>query len=291
MIARSFARNGWTFWRLAMGMALVAIAVAVTWQVWVDVWRTAIYHHDSRYLLLVLPVAGWIVWVRRERWRFCVPSQSLVGPSLTLCGAVLFLLGRGGLYPLVWHGGGLLMVFGAMLSVVAPRILLLFGPSFGILLLLIPLPIALREQISAPLQRMLVELAWTLDLLLRQGRADESLAITSTHWTIARACGSLEVIVSMILLCSAFAFGRPLRPTVRIMMVLVAPVAAISVGVAGLVAMTNLAGRSPEWSGYLFQVGAWSVLAASILFLLGFIRLLVWASVPIRPFALASEEY
>ena len=96
------------------------------------------------------------------------------------------------------------------------------------------------------------------------------------------------MVFALILVSYAFGFGLPLRNSVRFMILLASPFAAILCNVfascrrSGCTAVPNEAGKLfHDYSG-------WLMLPISFLILLGIIAALRWAMVPVMRYTLAS---
>jgi hypothetical protein len=79
--------------RLLGGLALVALAVAVTFDIWADIFAIATRDEESSQVLLVPLVVAWLVWVRRDRWQGCRVRQTWIGPPLIAAGWLLSTIG------------------------------------------------------------------------------------------------------------------------------------------------------------------------------------------------------
>ena len=79
-----------------------------------------------------------------------------------------------------------------------------------------------------------------------------------------------------------FAFGTPLRPSVRAMLLVLSPVAAVVCNVIRVVPTVWLYGHYPDTVGPVFHdLSGWAMLAVAFFLLLGFVRMLRWAEVPV----------
>src|SRR5262245_56965552 len=85
-MARLFKSHGWTPLHLVLALCLVGLGIAVTFGAWSDIWRIATVDEEASHIFLVIPVAAWLVWVRRSRFRTCTPRGTVIGPILVLLG-------------------------------------------------------------------------------------------------------------------------------------------------------------------------------------------------------------
>ena len=105
--------NAATAWRFTDGVLLsllLALAVAVGWAPWRDVAYLAWTDEEQSHILLGVPVALWLAWVRRDRIRYAPPRRTLVGPLVCLLGWGISRWGYLNGTEIAWHGGALLIV-------------------------------------------------------------------------------------------------------------------------------------------------------------------------------------
>src|SRR5215207_3989964 len=78
-----------TGWHIVGSMFAAAVGVAVTWNAWEEIYTFAKRDEEASHIFLVIPVALYMVWVRRMRWRHCRPSGTIIGPMMVLAGWAL----------------------------------------------------------------------------------------------------------------------------------------------------------------------------------------------------------
>ena len=84
-------------------------------------------------------------------------------------------------------------------------------------------------------------------------------------------------------------FGLPLRNSVRFIVLLASPISAILCNVIRVVPTAYIYGYASSETGYyLHEVLGWLMLPLSFMILLGVIRLLRWAMVPVMRYSLAA---
>lgn len=291
-IPRSLARSGWDVWHIIAGGLVLALGLVLTHRAWADIWQIALHDAGSRYLLLPPLAAAFLIWVRRSRLVLCRPVGSWFGPAAVAVGWALFWWGEGSGMVMAWHAGALLIVVGCALAVAGRDVLYRFGPAVAVLVFLVPLPVGLREQLEQPLHRGMTELSWTLYHALGVSPVGGEGVLEGSGATaaVARACSGIRVILALALLSYAFAFSRPLRAWVRALILIFTPVAAVLGSAVGLVVTTWLLGQSLHEQVRVLEASGWIIVISALLVLLGILRLLTWAAVPVRPFNLASQR-
>src|SRR5690606_29099155 len=122
------------------------------WAVWAEVFGFALYSEEQSHILLAVPVAAWLFWLRRGRLRLCQPQWSFLGPIVVAGGWGLSAMGFARGVDLLRHAGALMMVVGALLSVAGPSVLVRFLPAIGALVFLFPVPGRIRAPVASELQ-------------------------------------------------------------------------------------------------------------------------------------------
>lgn len=292
MISKLLRRQGWGLWHVAAGLSLVALGVAVTFDAWADIFRIAFRDEESSHIFLVPVVAIWMAWVRRIRLRRCPPTGTFIGPVVIGVGWLLYTIGFNNANQSFWHAGAVLIVLGCLLSVVGKNVLLRFMPAFAVLVFLIPVPGVIREAIAVPLQTATAQTTQAI-LEIMGGAVDRSgnlLTINGVDVAVAEACNGLRMVFALVLVAYAFAYSMPLRNSVRLLVLAASPLAAIVCNVIRLLPTLLLYGYSSRGVADTFHsISGWIMLPVAFLMLLGIIRLLRWALIPVTRYTLAYQ--
>ncbi len=289
--ARPTARSRSAKASLALAViALCAGAVACTWETWSDIADIAWHDEEASQVFLVPVVVAWLLWVRRERLRGYAPRFAWAGPALIAVGWAMNRFGDLHLVQSLWHMGAVVIVVGALLSVLGGDFLWRFLPVFASLCFLVPVPGRARQAIAIPLQTATAEV--TRVVLETFGadvqRVGNMLRINHRDVMVADACNGLRMVFALTLVSYAFAFGVPLRNWIRGLIVLLSPLSALFFNVVRLVPTVWAFGRYPQdVAQKIHDVSAWVMLPVAFVSLLGVVRLLRWAQVPITPYVLA----
>jgi exosortase len=271
---------------------LVGIAIYLTLPVWTDILAVAWRSDEYSYIFLGLPIAAWLAWVRRERLRYCRPRRTLVGTGIVLAGWLIAALGFNAGINIAWHGGALLIVVGAVITVLGLDFVRQFLPAFGALVFLLPVPGRIRQRIAHPLQEASAYITEAgLDMFsLPVARVGNVLSINGHDVAIAEACNGMRMVVALGLITYAFVFTVPMRTSVRVALLAASPLIALAVNVIRLVPTTLLYGYSDLDAAELFHdVSGWVVLAVALGILWCIVALLRWIEVPISPYPVAEE--
>lgn len=285
-------RRSWRFSDGMLAAGLVALAVVATSEIWAAIWRVGSGNEEQSHVMLAPFVALWLFWIRRERLRLCRPRWSPAGPALIAAGWASAAFGFSSAMDIFWHFGGLLIVLGALITVVGTQPLYRFAPSFGALLFLLPVPGRIRQQIAIPLQESSATVTTTvLDLFgVPITQAGNLMTINGVDIAVAEACNGMRMVAALLLVTYAFVFSTPMRNSVRLGLILISPVLALLVNVIRLIPTALWHGYGSETGAGIFHdLAGWAMLGVALALLWGVIGLLRWLEVPIAPYAIAEE--
>lgn len=266
--------------------AIVAVALLATWAVWVEVFAFALYSEEQSHILLAVPVAMWLFWLRRSRLRVCAPNWSYFGPIAVAAGWAVSALGFTRGVDIFRHAGALIMVMGAILSVVGPNVMLRFLPAIGALIFLFPVPGRIRTPVARELQEVSAVVAshgmeWLGFEVMRSGNA---LLINNVEVAVAEACNGMRMVSALALVSYAFVFSVPMRQSVRLFIILLSPIVALAVNVLRLVPTVLFYGYADISVAEAFHdLSGWASLLVALGLLAATLKGLRWLELPIAP--------
>lgn len=287
-------RYGWGVKHVVMILLLAAAAIYAGFEQWQDIALIATKDEESSHIFLVIPIAAWLVWVRRVRFRRCPPRASWAGVLVIIAGFVLASISYKTAFQAGWHGGAVLMLMGAIITVVGTQTVANFFPAAAIMVLLVPIPGGVRLAIAGPLQNATARVTTTL--LETMGyyveRSGNLVNINDMPVAVAEACNGMRMVFALVLVSYAFAFSVPLRNSVRLMVLLLSPVAAIICNVIRLTPTVILYGSDlpRSYADAFHDFAGWLMLPVAFLMLLGITRALRWAMIPTYRFTLATQS-
>ena len=292
MLPRPLVNDRITPWHFLAAGVLGLAGVLVTFDAWREIFEIAAADEEASHIFLVIPIAVWLIWVRRTRVRHCRPTGMILGPILVLAGWLLYSHGfnHGGMA--YFHLGALLVVGGSILSVLGKGILFRFLPAFAVLVFLIPVPRDIRQSIALPLQGWTANIAQaTLELMgVETEISGNLLSIHGTAVTIAEACNGMRMVFALILISYAFSFGLPLKNGVRVLLLVISPLVAIACNVVRTLPTIWLYGyKSRSIANTFHDLSGWMMLPLAFLLLLGMIRVMKWLMLPVQRYTLASQ--
>jgi exosortase len=265
------------------GIAAVTFALAlVYWHVALDLGRAWTTDDNYSHGFLIVPIAAWFAWERRGRLAAEPVRSSWLGVPVLVISLLMLLGGLAGaelfttrLSLIGTLGGIVLFLFGwGWLRVLA------FPLAF--LLLMIPLPAIIFNQIAFPLQ-LLASRAGELAIstagipVLREGNV---LILANTSLEVAEACSGIRSLVSLIALGIVYGYFMDRRAWVRMVVVL----SAVPVAVFANAARVAGTGIAAHWwgpaaaQGFFHEFSGWVVFVAAFLMILAIQRLIIRVS-------------
>jgi len=327
---RILTRQGWTVWHAIGAIAFLCAAVALTLTPWSDILLTATKDEEQSHIFLVPIVASWMFWARRIRVRDCPPGGGLVGTAVVGLSWISLLVGLYGLpvslhdflmtigrprvlHVFAWagewlkdgnttmvHCGTVGIAIGVLLTFLGVNVLRQFFPSFAVLVFIVPIPGAVRQAVSLPLQRAAASCTQavleTFGVLVE--RSGNQLTINGHDVMVAEACNGMRMVFALVLVSYAFAFGIPLRNSARLIVLVLSPVAALVCNVFRLIptvlifgqAEKTFMGRSVKDLATTFHdVSGWLMVPLAFLLLLAGLKALRWALIPVTRYTLAYQ--
>jgi len=273
-------------------LSLMTLSIVVTLDAWRDILHIAMRDEESSQVFLVPLVAVWLVWVRRRRLTHAHLRGTWAGCLIILAGAILYCIGDLFLVQSFWHGGAVIILIGCVITIMGRDLLKQFLPAIIAILFVVPVPGRVRQRIAIPMETTTAAVTQhvyeTLGLSIE--RSGNTLTLNGHEVDIVEACNGLRMVVALTLVSYAFAWGTPLRWYVRLIVLALSPISAILCNVVRLVPTVYLYGYHPgEFAGRFHDLSGWVMLFVSFFMLMGVIRLLRWALVPVNHYVLAYD--
>jgi len=227
---------------------------------------------------LVVPFALLFVWRARHSLAAAEPRPHIAGLVLAVLSILGFLAGQ--------FAAELFLARLSLLGLIAGTVLFLWGPAhvrqlafpLALLLLAIPLPALILNQIAFPLQ-LLASRAGEAAVsaagipILREGNV---LVLPEMRLEVVEACSGIRSLASLVTLALILGKLAEPRPWARVALVLLAIPVAIAAN-AARVAGTGLAAAwvGPQAAqGFFHSFSGWLVFVAAFCALIGCLRLL-----------------
>lgn len=234
-----------------------------------DWFRDDNYSHG----VLVVPAALYVTWRNRQRLLSSASAPSSLGAVTVAASLVVLLIGRAGIELFLSR----ISLIGVLIGAVAfltgwARVRALAFP-FSLLLLMIPLPAIVFNQIAFPLQLLASRLGvWLLRLVdvpvLREGNL---IMLPATTLEVAEACSGIRSLMSLVMIAILYGYLVYSHWVPRWTVVLgTVPIAifanAFRIAVTGV--LTVLYG-SDVALGFLHALSGWALFGFSVTLLLG----------------------
>lgn len=275
-------RKYWKRWHFAAAALLAFTGYWVTRDAWADIYHLAMTDVESSHIWLVLPIAAWIMWIRRSEARLARRSEMWAGPLLIAVGWFFNAVGDLHLIQTFWHFGAILIVVGCVLTVIGGNVLYRLWPAFAVLVFLIPVPNLIRHQISLPLQTVTANV--TAVILETLGTpvslSGNVIVVNGVSVGIAEACDGIRMVFALVLVCYLYAFGTDLSNRSRLMILALSPIVAIVANVVRLIPTVWLYGYAAQPTTERFHtISGWAMMVIALLALIGMRGVVRWALV------------
>jgi exosortase len=229
---------------------------------------------------LIVPIALYFIWERRNRLKDAARVPSWLGLVVVLGSVAVLLAGI--------LGSELFLTRISILGTIAGVILFLFGWKYlkilllpiAFLLLMIPVPAIIFNQIAFPLQLLAsrfgeMALSAVLIPVLREGNI---IKLANTTLEVAEACSGIRSLISLLTLGIVYGYFVDSRIWVRVILVIgTIPIAIAANGIR--VAGTGIAAHiyGPEAAqGFFHSFSGWIIFIAAFFMMFFLHRIIVW---------------
>jgi exosortase len=267
--------------RITSGLwALIAVASAFTvlyGGVFVDLvgdWQV-----DDNYShgFLIIPASAWLAWERRVTLTAIEPAPSAAGLILVLASLGLLLIGTAGVELFITRVSMIGVLAGAIVYLMGWAHLRALAFPLALLLLMIPLPAIIFNQIAFPLQLLASQCG--VNILRHFGipvlREGNVIVLANSTLEVAQACSGIRSLVSLFTLTLLYGHFSGLGTPARVaILVLAVPIVIVTNGLR--VAATGLASHhygTDVADGVLHDVFGWLVFIVSFALVVAFARL------------------
>ena len=233
---------------------------------------------------LIVPLAAWFAWRQRERLRAARVRPAWVG-LLVICGALaLVIIGRLGAELFLTRISLIVMLAGVILFLHGWQHLRILAGPLLFLLLMVPLPAIVFNQIAFPLQLLASRLG-TAGIqacavpVLREGNV---IVLADTSLEVAEACSGIRSLVSLLTLGILFGYFTDPRPWMRAVIALSTipiAIAANAARVTGTGVLAHYYGPGAA-DGFFHTFSGWLVFVVAFLLLFVVARVLSWLAPP-----------
>jgi exosortase len=254
------------------------------------------WYVDENYShgFLIVPIALYFVWERRKRLR--------EAPRTPCSWSIFIVLGSMALLLAGILGSELFLTRISILGTTAGIILFLFGRNhlkililpIAFLLLMIPIPTIIFNQIAFPLQ-LLASRFGELALLasqipvLREGNV---IHLANTSLEVAEACSGIRSLISLLTLGIVYGYFTDSRIWVRVVLALGTmpiAIAANGIRVAGTGIAAHFYGEQAA-QGFFHSFSGWIIFIAAFVMMFVLYRIIAWIAPERRKQDCALQE-
>ena len=259
-----------------MVAASLALGAALTW-LYAGTLSSLVrqWASDDNYShgFFVLPLALFFAWERREALRAAVATPSLLGLIVIGGSLLMFIAGV--------FGAELFLTRVSLVGVLAGTVLFVWGREhfrillfpIAFLLLMIPLPAIVFNQIAFPLQLVASNLGETVIAaagvpVLREGNV---LQLPARTLEVAEACSGIRSLVSLTMLGIVLGYFTERRLAERVVLA----VAAVPIAIVANAARVAGTGLASEWISPAAADGFFHTFSGWLLFVVAFASLIM----------------
>ncbi len=265
VVETSSRDRAWLVWSIALVGLLVLLYAAVLKALIGDWWSDPDYGHG----FLVPLFAGYVAWRSREQW-----LKSEVKPSnfglLVMVGAIVLLFGGSlGAELFTSRVSLLVLLAGIILFLAGWQVLRAVSFPLTFLLLMIPIPVIIYNQITFPLQLIASRFAtFWLELVqvpvLREGNV---LILPNYSLEVVEACSGIRSLMTLITLAVAYGYlVEPRRWARYSLVILMIPIAIVSnaIRIMGTGVLTYRFGPKAA-EGFFHEFSGWVIFLAALI--------------------------
>jgi exosortase len=176
-------------------------------------------------------ISGYVLWHQRARWTNSEVKPSNFGFLVMLAGIVLLLGGSLGAELFTSRFSLLVLLAGMVLFLAGWKRLRAVSFPLGFLVLMIPIPVIIYNQITFPLQLLASRVAtfWLEAMQVPVLREGNVLILPNYSLEVVEACSGVRSLMTLITLAVAYAYFVESRRWVRYALpVLMVPIAIVS---------------------------------------------------------------
>ena len=261
----SWKVRGWVLWS-GIFSGLILLLYAPVLKHLVEQWWT---DPDYGHGFLIPLFSGDIAWRERDRWINKVAKPSNLGLPVMVAGVALLLLGSLGAELFLSRTSLFVLLTGMVLFLAGWEVLRAVSFPLGYLLLMIPIPVILYNQITFPLQLLASRLAtFCLELIQVPVLRDGNILVFSNYsLEVVEACSGIRSLMTLIALAVAYGYLLESRVWRRYLLaILMVPIAIVSnaTRIMGAGVMAHRFGPAVA-EGFLHAFSGWVIFVIALI--------------------------
>lgn len=258
-------RTYWGVWTSVLAILLFVLYGPILAHLVANWWSNPDYSHG----FLVPVFSGYVLWKHRDRLSSIALKPSNLG-LLVMVGAVgLLIVGSLGAELFSSRVSLLVLIAGIVIFVAGWKMLKAISFPLGFLLLMIPIPVIIYNQITFPLQLLASRFATSCLQFVNVPVLREGNLIILPNYTleVVEACSGIRSLMTLITLAIAYGYLVEDRRWIRWVMVLIMiPIAIVSnsIRILGAGVLTYHFGPSMA-QGFFHEFSGWVIFVAALL--------------------------
>jgi len=268
-----------------VALALIALGFAALYRdVLVKLVRDWSQDDNYSHGFLIVPIALYFAWERRDRLMAAPFKPSLLGLVAVILSVITLAAGALGAELFLTRISILGVIAGSILFVLGWEHLRILFLPVAFLLLMIPIPAIIFNQIAFPLQLLASRFGettlWAMQIpVLREGNV---ITLANTQLEVAEACSGIRSLISLLTL--GIVYGYFMHPSVWVRTLLALATIPVAILANGFrVAGTGIAAHyyGPEAAeGFFHTFSGWLVFLAAFAMLFLMHRVIAWWAPP-----------
>lgn len=259
----------WVVWPTVLIGLLVLLYASVLEGLVSQWWSDPDYSHG----FLVPVFSGFVLWLQRERWSKRETKPSNLGLLVMLAAVGLLLVGSLGAELFISRFSLLVLLAGMILFLAGWGAFRAVSFPLAFLLLMIPIPVIVYNEITFPLQLLASRFAtFWLELVqvpvLREGNV---LVLPNYTLEVVEACSGIRSLMTLVTLAVAYGYLMEPRRWVRYVLVLLTVPSAIVCNALRIMGAGVLTYRfSPKAAeGFLHEFSGWVIFVTALFLMFG----------------------
>lgn len=258
-------RVPWSAWLAGLSVLFLVLYGPILESLVLNWWKDPNYGHG----FLVPVFAGYVFWKQRERLAKISLKPSNFGFLVMVAAIALLLLGSLGAELFTSRFSMLVLVAGCVLFLGGRRFLRAIMFPLGFLILMIPIPTIIYNQITFPLQLLASRFATFWLQLINVPVLREGNLIILPNYTleVVDACSGIRSLMTLITLAIAYGYLTERRLWVRwLLVILMVPIAIVSnaIRIMGAGLLTFHYGPSMA-EGFFHEFSGWVIFVAALI--------------------------
>ena len=224
-------------------------------------------------------IAAYIVWEKRALFFSLPVKPSAAGLGLIVLASFAGVIAAAGGSTTFSRCAFLVSLAGALLATGGWAFLKPFLFPISLLIFTFPVPFALYSELTLPLQ--LLASRWSQSVMELAGltvfRTGNVLHLAHRTLSVAEACSGLKSLITLSFFCIVYAYFLETRASIRAVILLAAPLAAIALNVIRIALTGILSKAHPEiTSGFYHELLGWLCLGLGVAMVVAAHRISRW---------------